>query len=288
VVKLPPAGPGIFPTYDFPLQARCQEVAARAGVPTAIPVRVEEDTSWMGAPFLVMPAVAGHIIGEMPVADRWLSKADPERNTTVHHRYLDTVAAINTIDWEGAGLADVVPVLDNRGEVERWRAYLDWYADGVALVPALVEALEWCAAHRPATEPAPSLQWGDVRLGNVVFDETPAPVAVLDWEMATIGPAEHDLAWALALEGIQLELFQRGVPGFLDHDAAVERYEGALGRTVHALDWYEILALVRSTAIMTRVAYLQERAGTPAVFPIADNPILAILARRIAESRQDW
>jgi aminoglycoside phosphotransferase (APT) family kinase protein len=109
-------------------------------------------------------------------------------------------------------------------------------------------------------------------------------VAVLDWEMAAIGAAEHDLAWALTLEAIQAELFQRTVPGFLDHDAAVARYEGRLGRSVQDLDWYEIFAIVRSTAVMTRLAHLAKEAGQPELFPIADNPILGILHRRIADA----
>ena len=149
-------------------------------------------------------------------------------------------------------------------------------------MPQLVEALDWCVAHRPASEPEASLLWGDVRLGNVIFDEDRAPVAVLDWEMATIGAAEHDLAWTRTLEATQDELFGRTVPGFFDHDAAVARYEARLGRPVQDFDWYEIFAMVRSTAIMTRVAHLRELAGQPELFPIADNPILQILTRRMA------
>ena len=284
VLKLPPADVGIFPSYDFYLQARVQHAVADAGIPAPVPARVEDDTRWVGTPFLVMPAIAGHIISEMPVRDHWLTKVDPDLNATAYGHYIDVIADINRVDWGSAALADVVPVRDNLAEIAYWRAYLEWCANGVVLVPALVEALDWCEERRPATEPQPTLQWGDVRLGNVIFDETRAPVAVLDWEMATIGAAEHDLAWTLTLESIQGELFGRTVPGFLDHDAAVARFEARLGRPVHDLDWYEILAIVRSTAIMTRVAHLHALAGQPEIFPIVDNPILGILQRRIAEA----
>lgn len=284
VLKLPPSGPGIFPTYDFTLQARVQEAVAAGGIPSAVPVQSEDDTRWMGAPFLVMPAISGHIIDEMPVRDHWLTKVDPGLNTTVHGHYIDVIADINRIDWREARLADVVPERDNSMELAYWRDYLAWYADGTALVPTLVEALDWCEAHRPQSEPEPSLLWGDVRLGNVIFDEDRAPLAVLDWEMATIGAAEHDLAWTLTLESIQAELFKRTIPGFFDHAAAVARYEARAGRSVQALEWYEIFAIVRSTAIMTRVAHLDDLAGRPALFPIADNPVLGILTRRITEA----
>lgn len=284
VLRLPPPGPGGFPSYDLNLQARAQEAAAAGGVPAPVPVQVEDDSRWLGTRFLVMPAIEGHIPDQMPVRDHWLTKVSPELNTVLYGHYIDVIADINRIDWRSGELVGAVPVRDNAAEIAYWRDYLEWYADGTVLVPALVEALDWCEGHRPASEPAPSFLWGDVRLGNVIFDEARAPVAVLDWEMATIGAAEHDLAWCLTLEATQNELFQRTIPGFLDHDAAVARYEARLGRPVQDLEWYEIFALVRSTSIMSRIAHLHELAGRPGFFPIADNPILAILQRRIAEA----
>ena len=57
-----------------------------------------------------------------------------------------------------------------------------------------------------------------------------------------------------------------------------------LGRPVQDLEWYEILALVRSTAILTRIAHLDQLAGRPVLFPPADHPVVGILARRLAEA----
>ena len=287
VLKLPPPGPGCFPSYDFALQARTQATVAEGGVPAPVPVEVEQDTRWVGAPFLVMPAITGHIVAELPVRDHWLTKSAPELATQAHGHYIDVIADINGLDWRAGGLADVLPVRDNSAEIAAWRRYLKWYADGEMIVPTLVEALDWCEAHRPVSEPEPSLRWGDVRLGNVIFDEERIPVAVLDWEMAAIGAAEHDLAWDLTLQATQDELFGRTVPGFLAREAVVARYEGRLGRPVRDLEWYEILAMVRSTAIMTRIAHLHGLAGQPGPFPIADNPILGILRRRIAIATSD-
>lgn len=284
VVKLPPAGPAIFDRYDFALQARVQEAAAAAGIPTAVPAIAEEDPRWVGAPFLVMPAVAGHVLGEAPVFDPVLAEADPADNTAFHGRYLDLVADINRVDWHAAGLVDVVPRRDAGAELAHWRRYLDWYADGDDLVPALTEALAWCEAHRPDDEPDPSLLWGDVRMGNLVVDDDRTVRAVLDWEMASIGAAEHDLAWTLTLDATLAGLVHRTVPGFLDHDACVRRYEVRLGRPVQDLAWYEVLAAVRSTAIMSRIGHLDEQRGKASMLPLADNPILDMLRRRIDEA----
>ena len=288
VLKLPPAGPAIFADYDFAMQARVQEVVAVAGIPTATPVTNVDDSRWVAAPFLVMPAVPGHIFGEVPALDRRLAEADPAVNAAFHIRFVDLMADINRIDWRSAGLAGVVPRRDNQAELDHWRRYLRWYADGEELVPALTRALDWCVERRPEREPEPSLLWGDVRMENVIVDDDRAPVAVLDWEMATIGAAEHDLAWALTLQDVQEALVRRTVPGFLDHDGWVRRYESRLGRPVQDLEWYEVFAAVRSTAILSRIAHLNDERDEANFFPVADNPILDLLTDRIrnASSRR--
>ena len=87
---------------------------------------------------------------------------------------------------------------------------------------ALMEVVAWCREHAPADEPPTGLLWGDVRLGNVVFDETSAtPRAILDWDMASAGPIEMDLAWHLALETVQTDLTGMVVPGFGTRDETI-------------------------------------------------------------------
>ena len=281
VVRLPPAGEGAFEHYDLAGQARTQEAVAAAGVRTAAPCELEADPGWVGAPFLVMARIDGHIPGDLTVVDPWIDAAGPEGQAELHGRFLDVLAAIHRLDWRGAGLGEVLARRDLDAELDRWSAYLDWYADGEAAAPVLDEALAWCRAHRPTTEPPAGLAWGDVRLGNVIFDEDRRPVAVLDWEMASIGPAEHDLGWFLALEGLGAELVGRRVPGFPPRHEVVAGYEARLGRPVSDLDWYETFAMVRSAAIMTRLAVLAVRAGRQPMLAVADNPVLDVLDRRI-------
>ena len=67
VIRMGPPGEGTFRRYDLVPQWQAQTAAAAAGVPVADPV-VETDTRWMGAPFIVMPRVEGHIIGALPTA----------------------------------------------------------------------------------------------------------------------------------------------------------------------------------------------------------------------------
>ncbi len=278
VVRLPPLGEGIFPTYDLALQASVQSAAAAAGVPIAAPVRHERDPAFVGSEFLVMPFVDGPIPGEFTAGDPWIAGlgGDEERRQ-IWTSLLDTLAAIGGVDTAGLGLRSGLGA-----EVAWWQRYLDWACDGDA--PArLVEAMRWCAEHRPVEEPPGGLLWGDVRLGNVVFDpDRLVPRAVLDWDMTSAGPAELDLAWFTSLEQVQVELTGMSVPGFGDPDAAAVRLAAGLGRPLVDLAWFEVFALVRASAISTRIAVLFARAGAPTRFSIDRDPTLAAAEARIA------
>lgn len=281
-VRLPPVGDGAFPTYDLAAQVDALRLAAAHGVPVPAPVELVLDEQWVGAPFLVMPAVDGHVPGPISLRDEWIVKASPQLQRRMYDEFIEQLAALHTI--EGHIASGRVPERGLEAELEYWQRYLEWYADGDHVVPALDDALDWCVRHRPSEEPPAALLWGDVRLGNVIFDDARRPVAILDWEMATIGAPEHDVAWWRTLEATQDELFGRRVEDFPTADDSLRLYEERLGRPLVSLEWFEVLAMVRSTAVMTRLAVLHERAGQPGFFPIAENPILPLIARRIEQA----
>ena len=155
-------------------------------------------------------------------------------------------------------------------------------ADG-APPPGLADAFAWCTANVPSSEPDSRLLWGDVRLGNVVYDEAAlAPRAVLDWDMVSAGAPEMDIAWLLALEQVQFDLTKMSVPGFGTRADAIARFEERLGRPLTDLEWYETFALVRASAISTRIAVLFDRAGERSMFKIGEDPTLAAALARIS------
>jgi len=108
---------------------------------------------------------------------------------------------------------------------------------------------------------------GDARLENAVVADDLTVRAVLDWDMTTVGARWHDLAWFTSLDTSTERLFGRRLPGWPDREATIARYE--------------TLALVRSTALMTRLGYLRRAAGEAALLPIDDNPMLDLLRERI-------
>lgn len=276
VIRMAPPELGTFRHYDLAVQCQAQEVAGAAGVPVADPV-FERDPVWLGAPFMVMPRIDGHIVGSVTHLDRWvrgLSRFDQAR---LHRGF---VAALGRIHRADAHAASAVPRRDNAAELDFWADYLQWSSRG-SPVAALVEALDWCRQHRPATEPEPALLWGDARFENVVFGEDGAPRAVLDWDMTTVGAPEHDLAWFTSLEWTMSQLFGGAVvDGFPARDEMLAQFAEEEGRPVRDLEWYETFAMVRSTAVMTRIGYLRLRAGEPLLLPLEDNPILDLLKAR--------
>jgi len=276
VARMEPPGVGTFANYDLVPQWQAQMAGADVGVPVADPV-LETDTRWVGAPFIVMPRLEGHIMGALTHLDPWLTGLDPDRRGRLYDDFLVTLATIHRADPDAA---PAVPRRDNGAELDFWEEYLSWSTDGQP-VPALARAATWCRKHRPPDEPAPALLWGDVRFENAVLDDDGKTLAVLDWDMTSVGAPEHDLAWFTSLDFTMHHLFGTRAEGFPDRDTTVSRFEELSGRPVRHLDWYETFAMVRSTAIMTRISVLRRDAGKPMMLPIEDNPILDLLAARL-------
>ncbi len=274
VVRLPPLEP-TFPDYDLGPQATIQNAVAAAGVPAPAPAVVEHDPDWIGAPFLVMPRVSGDIAGPAPVFDPYVMDAGPDLQRRMHDGLFDTLAAIHAVPWEVSDLGGALPELSVHDALARWSAYVDWSSQGDPL-PALSAALEWCASRLPG-ERARVLLWGDVRLGNLVFDADRRVTAVLDWDLASLGPPEMDLGWHFGLEFMMASLFDRSVPGFPERAESVAHYERTSGNTVREdeLDWHEVFALVRALAINDRH---QRITGDPRR---RGNPMGAVLLDRM-------
>lgn len=283
VVRMAPSPAGTFADYDLSVQHAAQVAAAGAGVPIAAPLETETDPSWLGAPFTVMPRVEGHIIGEAHPFDDWLVGLGPVGQAALHERFLETLVAIHRADTEKA-VAAGVPVRDDAAELAYWDDYLHWSSGGDP-VPALVDALAWCRAHAPHRSGPPMvLRWGDVRLGNIVFGDDLTPRAILDWDMAAVGVPEHDVGWFTMLDFVISTLGRRRVDGFPDRAGLIARYDALARHPLEHLDWYETLALVRSTAVLARIGYLTREGGREPMMPVESSPLIDLLRERTNRS----
>ena len=101
--------------------------------------------------------------------------------------------------------------------------------------------------------------------------------AVLDWDLASLGPPEMDLGWHFGLEFMMASLFGRSVPGFPDRAESFARYERASGHAVREDDlaWHEVFALVRALAINDRHQRITGDRHR------RDNPMGAVLLERV-------
>jgi len=282
VVRLAPVAP-TFPDDDLVMQGRVQEAVHDQGVPTAAPVTVETDESWLGAPFLVMPFLDGHVPGEIPALDPWLSGCSSDVQSRLMETFIEGLVAIHSVDLRVSGLGECLrgantPLED---EVAWWEGYVHWASEGNPL-RVVAEGLEWCRSHLPRTVPEHCLLWGDARLGNIVVSDEGLLEGVLDWDMASIGPPEMDLGWFLALDWAGEQLVGKRPPGFPGHESVVSSYEERIGRKTEDLEWYELFALVRSLAINNRQARLAREAGVRYISPADErNPLAGLLKRRL-------
>lgn len=288
VCRAEPTGFGVFPVYDVALQYRVMDALARTEVPVPKMVGLERDPSLLGSPFFVMERVAGRIPTDNPTYHQggWVSEVAPDERRSIWESGLDALAAIHRQDAPALGI-DFLPAPPAGADtvawqLEHWRGYYEWVA-GDRRFPTLEEAHAWLLAHRPPPSERRELCWGDARIGNMIFDAGRC-VAVLDWEMATLGPADMDLGWFLLLDRHHCEGV--GVPrleGFPDRAASIARWERAAGRAAQHVEFWEAFAAWRFAVIMARIAaQLQHYELLPADSTFgADNMMSRLLARML-------
>jgi aminoglycoside phosphotransferase (APT) family kinase protein len=218
----------------------------------------------------------------------WVLDLSPEQQAALCDNALQVLARIHAVDWRAAGLelldrresdpALPAPGLDQH--LAHWENTFEWAAEGEPN-PTVEAAFDWVRENRPTDDEPLVLNWGDARIGNMLFDDDMSVAGVLDWEMVSLGSPELELGWWLFLlrhhtEGIGAPL----PPGFPDRDAVVARYEELTGHTVEHLHFYEVFAALRLAIIMHRAGNLMIGAGLlPPDAPMKlSNPASQLLA----------
>ena len=259
----------VFPTYDLAAQfAVMGIVATHSDVPIPATHWLETDTAVLGAPFFVMDRVDGRIPPDvMPYTfEGWVLEASPAERRQLQDGAVAVLAGIHGIDLaavaadgtdtsflELAGAdATATPL---RRHVEHWRAYYDWMR-GDGRLPLVDATFTWLEGHWPAEEGPAVLSWGDARIGNMIFDGF-HPAAVLDWEMAGIGPAGIDVGWMMFLHTFFQDLAEQfgldGLPEMFRPDDVLAAYRSAGGGDIAHLDFYVVYAALRHALVMARV-----------------------------------
>jgi aminoglycoside phosphotransferase (APT) family kinase protein len=259
-VRVAPLHYQVFPEVRFPEQYRLLRILhERSEIPVPPVLWYEQDPGVLGAPFFVMPRIDGRVPTDMPPyhSGGWVAEeAGPAERERMWWSGLEILARVHALDAAALGLGFVdQPRWGRMGLDQRlgyYEYYMNWAWPGPK--PTAQRALAWLRRHQPAEPEPPVLLWGDARIGNIIYDDAGTPKAVLDWEAASFGQPEEDLAWFLFLDRHHSEgVYVPRLDGFPSAAETVSRYEELAGRPMRHMDYYEVLSGFKFTVIMSRI-----------------------------------
>jgi aminoglycoside phosphotransferase (APT) family kinase protein len=255
VLRRKPSGPLLPSAHAIDREFRLLRALAQTDVPVARALHYCDDDTVVGSEFYVMEFVAGtvHWDPALPLVER------PLRGS-ITAAMIDALAALHRVDWRGAGLSDFGRPTDYAArQLHRWSRQFRATQDGSH--PGMETLIRRLEQTLPAEDGLASLVHGDFRIDNLMYEEGGARVlAVLDWELATIGHPFADLAYMLMHHRLPNAGVFRGLGG-VDRQAMglpagseiVARYAAATGFAVPALDFWISLSAFRLASILEGV-----------------------------------
>ncbi len=193
VLRRKPPGVLLKSAHAVDREFRVQKALEGSAVPVARMRVLCEDEAVIGSAFYVMDEVPGRSFD-----DPRLPELDREGRAHVADEMVRVLAAIHGVDLAAAGLEDFGPAGSyyNR-QIDRWTR--QYRATATEEIPEMEALILWLGANQPPDDGRRTLVHGDFRLDNLLFSEDPAPrcVAVLDWELSTLGHPFADLAAVL-------------------------------------------------------------------------------------------
>ena len=281
VLRRPPLGPLLATANDMGREYRVQQALRSSDVPVAHTVALCDDSTVIGSPFYLMEFVAGTVYAD---ADA-VSGLGRDQQLAATDQLIDVLARLHTVDFDALGLADHGrPEGFLERQIQRWTT--QWERSKQRELPAIDQLAARLARSVPSRTRT-SIVHGDYSFNNTMWsDEDPtAMVAVLDWEMSTLGDPLTDLGmvasyWTEAgaimwrSRSPQPHRLGAGFPG-VDH--LIERSEAAAGHAVPDLDVYRVLAVFK-LAIIIEGAFARIRATRPDADTTATASAVAELA----------
>lgn len=257
----------VFPSYDLTRQF---DLIRAVGEHTTVPV---PETFWnepsaepLGAPFFVMARVDGVVPPDVlpyNFGDNWLFTATPEQQRALQNATVDLLAELHDMPMPGFLESHAAGDTPLRRHVTHTRHWYEFCARDANPSPLIEQGFAWLDARWPE-ESAAVVSWGDARIGNVLYRDF-VPVAVLDWEMAGVGPRELDLAWLVhahrGFEDLAKLMGLPGMPDFLRREDVVARYTAASGYEPRDLDFYEVYCAIQWAIVFLRTGTRQVRFG---------------------------
>jgi aminoglycoside phosphotransferase (APT) family kinase protein len=265
VLRRPPVGSRVKTAHDMGREYRV--LSRLGGLYPKAPRALADcaDTAVLGAPFYVMERVRGVILRrpQLPAG----VELPPARMRRLSEAVVDGLAELHAVDFRAAGLADFGrPEGYVERQVEGWSER--WLRARTDEVPDLDRAAAWLAGHLPASDreaTGATLLHNDYKYDNLVLasGDLTRIVAVLDWEMATVGDPLMDLGTSLGYwidpddppAARHLPTGPTTHPGNLSRAEVVERYGEATGRDVSEILFYYVFGLFKIAVIAQQIYY---------------------------------
>jgi aminoglycoside phosphotransferase (APT) family kinase protein len=267
VLRRPPVGPVAPTAHDMPREYKLLSVINPHFPLAPKPILLCEDTSIIGAPFYLMERRRGFTvrfkvpeqIGENLELRRRLSEAVVDTLVTLHAVDIQATGIVNIGKPEGFVARQV------HGWADRWRR------SKTGELAEMNEVIGWLEERIPnETGDDATIVHNDFKLDNMMLDlEDPAHVvALLDWEMCTVGDPLIDVGllltyWTMqGATGKQAEVDRnsslRAVtngPGWLSREEIIERYEARTGRDLSRIVFYETFARFKVAVVIQQIYF---------------------------------
>jgi len=191
VLRRQPPGKLLKSAHAVDREYRVYEALAASEVPVPKVFHLCEDTSVLGSMFYVMEHCEGRIFWGASLPEL----ASNEERTKAYDNMNKALVAIHSVDVEAVGLADYgKPGNYFERQLGRWTK--QYRASEIDKIPAMDQLIEWLENNMPEDDGKVSLVHGDYRLDNMIFaPDSPQIIAVLDWELSTLGHPYADLAY---------------------------------------------------------------------------------------------
>lgn len=275
VLRRPPLGAFLPTAHDVGREHKVISALADTSVRVPKTLLMCDDESVIGAPFYLMERVHGVVIRtELP------EDLDFEEDrAAIGDELVDALVELHSVDPASSGLAEFGrPSGYLERQLRRWKGQLELTLPHTRPLPDLEAVGRWLEAELPES-PEPTIVHGDYKLDNVLFaPSSPARlVAILDWEMSTLGDPLADLGWMTSFwreasdddVGVFADLNRvTTLPGFRTRSELVERYATSTGRDCSGLEWYQVLAI-------WKLAILLEGSYARHLFGMTDDPFFA-------------
>ena len=254
VLRRPPLGRRLASAHDMGREHRIISGLQHTAVPVAPSLGFCDDPSVNDAPFYVMGFVDGYVVRDRDVAEAVLT---PTARRRASESIVDTMAAIHAVDLDATGLADLGR---HEGYIERQlkRWYGQWNQQKTRDLAA-VDVVHDALLQRIPEQGQATIVHGDYRLDNCMVADDGHVVAVLDWEICTLGDPLADLGllqvyWtgpddpASAWTGSACS-----APGFMNRAELATRYAEVSGRDISSLPFYVSFAYWKLACILEGV-----------------------------------